>query len=224
MSIGRESVTARISELVSATIGSAAPEGKFDRPPTHSHSCETTRHTLSLPSEWLELAAASSLRSVLSEFTSAWECGLTPSVDTYLNRLDPADFRGAIELIYREYCLAEAAGQQPSASQYLRRFPRHSAALGRLLGLHHACSLSVLRHCGTSMPSSGNIPMPGSRLDHFFCVVNLDVAVSHGFSWLSRSTWRTVLSSSRLRNARRPSLGCLLECGIRTSRISCPIR
>ena len=43
MSIGRESVTARISELVSATIGSAAPEGKFDRPPTHSHSCETTR-------------------------------------------------------------------------------------------------------------------------------------------------------------------------------------
>ena len=28
----------------------------------------------------------------------------------------------------------------------------------------------------------------------------------------------------KIAKARRPSLGCLLECGIRTSRISCPIR
>ena len=67
-------------------------------------------------------------QSVLSEFTSAWEHGLAPQVDTYIDRLDPADSRGAVELIYREFCLVEAAGQKPDVSQYLRRFPHYSGA------------------------------------------------------------------------------------------------
>ena len=53
------------------------------------------------------------IASVLDEFTLAWERGEAPAVEEYLERLDPADCRGAVELIYREFCLAEAAGRRP---------------------------------------------------------------------------------------------------------------
>ena len=95
----------------------------------------------------------------MSDFTAAWECGLAPLAEAYFDRLDPADSRGAIELIYREFCLAEAAGQKPTAADYLRRFPQHSAALERLLGLHEACSLSMLNRCVAAAPASESLPV-----------------------------------------------------------------
>ena len=47
---------------------------------------------------------------MLDEFTAAWERGQAPAVEDYLDRLDPADSQAAVELIYREFCLAEADG------------------------------------------------------------------------------------------------------------------
>src|SRR5262245_23456635 len=60
-----------------------------------------------LDSRWLEFPPE------IDEFTEAWVRGEAPDVEAYLNRLDPADSQGAVELIYREYCLAESDGQAP---------------------------------------------------------------------------------------------------------------
>ena len=51
--------------------------------------------------------------AALDAFASAWERGETPGVDDFVQLLDPADSQGAVELIYREFCLAEAAGRSP---------------------------------------------------------------------------------------------------------------
>ena len=86
------------------------------------------------------------------------------SIDTYLRRLDPADIRGAVELVYQEFCLLEAKGQKPDISEYLRRFPRYTAELDRLLGLHEACSPSLLEHCVKSAPDDENLPIAGNEV------------------------------------------------------------
>jgi eukaryotic-like serine/threonine-protein kinase len=103
--------------------------------------------------------APDSLRSVLPtvvhEFTAAWERGDSPAVEDYLLRLDPADGQGAVDLIYREFCLAEADGRAPVPDAYVARFPRHAEALESLFRIHGACSPSLLgRLLG---------PPPGSR-------------------------------------------------------------
>ena len=99
--------------------------------------------------------------TVLEEFTAAWERGDAPEVEGYLARLDPADTRGAVELIYREFCLAEAAGERPRPSGYLSRFPQHTEALDRLLGLHAACTPSLLGRCVESTSGELNLPKAG---------------------------------------------------------------
>jgi serine/threonine protein kinase len=100
----------------------------------------------------------------LAEFTAAWEQGETPSVEEYLDRLDPGDSRGAVELIYRDYCLAAAAGQHPDSSQYLKRFPRFAPALERVLGLHEACSPSLLGRWVDSAVGETELPEAGDEI------------------------------------------------------------
>ena len=104
------------------------------------------------------------LASVLDEFTEAWERGEAPPVERYLGRLDPADCRGAVELIYREFCLAEAAGRRPEPTQYLSRFPGHAEALERLLGLHGACSPSLLGRWVESAAGDQDLPNVGDAI------------------------------------------------------------
>ncbi len=84
------------------------------------------------------------IRPLVDVFTEAWEQGRVPVVEEYLDRLAPADSLEAVELIYREYCLAEADGQSPDPSSYLTRFPRHRESLERLLRLHGECPTSLL--------------------------------------------------------------------------------
>ena len=102
--------------------------------------------------------------SVLDEFTQAWERGEAPAVEEYLVRLGPADRRGAVELIYREFCLAEAAGRRPEPPLYLVRFPRHADALERLLGLHVACSPSLLGRWVESAQGDLDLPNVGDEI------------------------------------------------------------
>ena len=68
------------------------------------------------------------------EFTEAWERGEAPAVEDYLRRLDPADCQGAVDLIYREYCLAEADGQDPRSGLVHRPLPPHAEALRAAAG------------------------------------------------------------------------------------------
>lgn len=62
----------------------------------------------------------------------------------------------------------EAKGQKPDISEYLRRFPRYTAELDRLLGLHEACSPSLLEHCVKSAPDDENLPIAGNEVGPYF--------------------------------------------------------
>ncbi len=116
----------------------------------------------------LEPAASRRLSALLSEFTAAWGPENATQLGAYLERLDPADSSGAIELIYRDYCLAAAAGQKPDRRQYIRGFPRYAAALERLLGFHEACSSSLLLRCGESAASDRDLPVAGDQVGPYF--------------------------------------------------------
>ena len=79
---------------------------------------------MSMPGSWRP-----ALPAVVHEFTEAWDRGESPAAEDYLGRLDPADVQGAVDLIYREYCLAEADGRTPDPASYVARFPRYAEAL-----------------------------------------------------------------------------------------------
>src|SRR5262245_35527782 len=85
----------------------------FCAPDSVPASTPMSRSRDSLPEESASLRNSYGLSPVISEFTSAWEHGDAPSIEEYLDHLDPSDARAAVELIYREYCLAAAGGQKP---------------------------------------------------------------------------------------------------------------
>ncbi len=105
--------------------------------------------------------------TVLDEFIAAWERGEAPAVEEYLDRLPVVDSRGAVELIYREFCLAEAAGNKPDPSAYLSRFPHHKEALDRLLQLHGECSPSLLGCWAESAAAALELPGVGDAIGPF---------------------------------------------------------
>jgi serine/threonine protein kinase/thioredoxin-like negative regulator of GroEL len=88
-------------------------------------------------------------------------------VERYLERLDPGDQRGALELIYTEFCLAEAAGENPEVSGYLARFPEYAEALERLLGLHRACSPSLVDRWVAAAADDHELPDVGDAIGPF---------------------------------------------------------
>jgi len=133
-----------------------------DRPPRDSDSGSWSSD--SSPFRTLAPGQPPEAASVLDEFTQAWEQGQAPAVEEYLERLGPADCRGAVELIYREFCLAEAAGRRPEPPLYLARFPRHADALERLLGLHVACSPSLLGRWVESAQGDLDLPSVGDEI------------------------------------------------------------
>ena len=95
------------------------------------------------------------LDAVLDDFTESWERGERPRAERYLDLLKLED---SAELIYHEYCLAEAADLDPDPADYLRRFPDHAGPLGRLFSLHGALSASTLRDWAepSGLPSAGD--------------------------------------------------------------------
>jgi eukaryotic-like serine/threonine-protein kinase len=97
----------------------------------------------------------SPLDAVLDDFTESWERGERPRAERYLGLLQVED---SAELIYHEYCLAEASDLVPDPADYLRRFPDHADRLGRLFALHGVFPSSTLRDWAepAELPSSGD--------------------------------------------------------------------
>lgn len=97
----------------------------------------------------------SPLEAVLDDFTQSWERGERPTAERYLDLLQADD---SAELIYHEYCLAEASDLEPDPADYLRRFPEHADRLSRLFALHGAFPSSTLRDWAepVELPSSGD--------------------------------------------------------------------
>ncbi len=81
---------------------------------------------------------------LLDEFTEKWTRGEVRDVETYLAHIAAPSPSITIELIYREYCLAELSGAQPDAASILKRFPQHRTLLERLFSVHRECSASEL--------------------------------------------------------------------------------
>jgi eukaryotic-like serine/threonine-protein kinase len=144
--------------LVSDTIGalSGSIEGH-----AHRASSGSSSEAPSAAPGFLDFRAA------LAAFASAWECGETRAVDSFVRRLDPRDSHGAVELIYREFCLVEAAGCKPDPADYAARFPGHKAALERLLSLHGECTASLLSRWVGCAPAQPELPDPGDAIGPF---------------------------------------------------------
>ncbi len=133
-------------------------------PPSDPASVSGSQRSRAPRGERLTPPDARDSSAILSEFTSAWEHGHSSLLGSYLERLDPANSRGAVELIYREYCLAEAAGRGPELSEYISRFPRYAETLERLLGLHEACSPSLLGRLVEPCAGDQNLPNAGDEV------------------------------------------------------------
>ena len=97
----------------------------------------------------------SSLEALLDDFTESWERGEHPRAEQYLGRLRDEE---SAELIYHEFCLAEASDLVPDPSDYLVRFPQYADRLARLFALHGAVPASTLRDWAepSEMPSTGD--------------------------------------------------------------------
>ena len=80
--------------------------------------------------------SSSVLDLVLADFTARWERGESPRAEDCARLLDPSRPRELVELVYREFCLAEDEGLNPSPDDYIARFPALDEALRRLLGVH----------------------------------------------------------------------------------------
>src|SRR5438876_1182241 len=69
-----------------------------------------------------------------------WQRGAAAPLETYLKKY--ASLRqhaeGAVDLIYSEYLLREAAGETPLVDDYLLRFPEYADDLRTQIGLHRA--------------------------------------------------------------------------------------
>jgi serine/threonine protein kinase/tetratricopeptide (TPR) repeat protein len=113
---------------------------------------------------YFESATLQGSWTVLDELTAAWERGQSPAVDDYLRRLEPADLRAAVELIYREFCLSEADGSTREASHYLDRFPQHRTTLEWLFRLHGECPPSLLDRWMETSPSVDSLPEAGDAI------------------------------------------------------------
>ncbi len=102
-----------------------------------------------------EAAAPVTLDAMIDRFTQSWDRGEPVRAEDYVGLFAPSD---AAELVYHEYCLAEAADLDPDPADYLRRFPDYSDALGRLFSLHGALSVSTLQRMAApaGLPEAGD--------------------------------------------------------------------
>ncbi|WP_165250942.1 serine/threonine-protein kinase [Paludisphaera soli] len=105
-------------------------------------------------------APSRDFREALADLAERWERGDETPAEAYLDDGRPWSADQAVELIYREYRLARAAGLAPAKADYLARFPRHRRALERLLDLDGACPDSLLGRLGGPGDEPDDDPLP----------------------------------------------------------------
>jgi len=100
----------------------------------------------------------------LADLTERWERGESPGAELYLEGRSDWTASQAVELIYREFRLAEFAGRRPSNEAFLARFPEHRGALEPLLRLDGACSDSLLRRLFSPRDDEALLPRVGDEI------------------------------------------------------------
>ncbi len=110
---------------------------------------------------------SSFFNGLLAEFTKCWEKGDRPRAEDYLATLSPDATEDAVVLIYREFCLAEAAGLDPAPREYVERFPAHAVTLERLFGLQDAFGSSQLKLFTEPDSDASILPQTGDEIGPF---------------------------------------------------------
>ena len=72
--------------------------------------------------------------------------------------------RLAVEVIYREFCLAELSGLEPDPKLFLARFPEYRQRLDRLFAVHRHFSTSQLQHWVEPERDADSFPQPGDDI------------------------------------------------------------
>lgn len=96
------------------------------------------------------------LDDLLAALADGWDAGRSVRVEALVEGRAPLGPDDLVELAYQEFCLAEAAGRDPSPGDYLRRFPTVRRRLARLFGLHAAISASDLPRPAADLPGPGD--------------------------------------------------------------------
>ncbi len=120
-----------------------------------------------LGSESLESAAGSlsgEHQAALDDFTEKYTRKEIADAGAYLADLGQVAPALAVELIYREYCLAELEGFQPDPAVFLDRFPAHRDMLERLFSIHRACSSAQLEHWIEPTAGTAVFPEAGDEI------------------------------------------------------------
>ena len=107
-------------------------------------------------------------QTALDDFTERWERGEVTSVEDYLAGLGEAAPPLAIELVYREYCLAELAGRNPDPAAFLARFPELRSRLERLFALHGNLPSSRLESWFGGATAGDPFPEAGDEIGPYF--------------------------------------------------------
>ena len=130
----------------------------------HGLPSEDTPRSLESPDGYS--ASLSSLRhqEALDDFTEKWSRGEISDAGAYLDGMGHVPSSLAVELIYREYCLAELKGIRPDPDVFLARFPAHRELLARLFSVHHACSSSQLDYWIDPTAGSDVFPKAGDEI------------------------------------------------------------
>ncbi|MDR3632378.1 MAG: protein kinase [Isosphaeraceae bacterium] len=108
-----------------------------------------------------------SLGTILDDFHARWARGESPRAEEYINLIDSRE--DAVELVYREYCLAEEAGLEPDPVSYVTRFSALGPSLSRLFRLHEAFTTSQLRNWSEPTP----LPSEGDEIGPYFLMREL---------------------------------------------------
>ena len=144
------SLTRRSSAFRPTGASSRRSSSRWEVPPERTTADdETPRSPLPIRSGKIDL--------LIAEFVAARDAGRSPIVEDFLARLEPWEAADGVELLYQDYCLAEAEGLKPDASEYASRFPEHRDRLERLLRLHSAFDSTVLGDWSESAEREANL-------------------------------------------------------------------
>lgn len=124
-----------------SAVGGGRPDPRGDQASSSFRVAFTARDAPTVDPD----APRSPVEAVLAEFTARWEQSPAYRVETFLEEAGPLDDELRVELIYREYLLAESYGPAPSRDDYLERFPQHRAGLASLFDVHDLLTSSRLR-------------------------------------------------------------------------------
>ena len=109
----------------------------------------------------------SAFDSILGEFTARWERRECPRAEDYLAKLPEHAAEDAVVLIYREFCLSEVLGLDPSPLDYVARFPEHAKTLERLFGLQDVLGSKDLHDWNAHDSANASLPETGDEIGPF---------------------------------------------------------